>query len=98
AVEAEPAILLQVDEIGRHLRTLGDKSQSHLYNIPTVLMKLFTSAGTPYVGDAYADTKKVKKIYQPHACLYGTTVPQSLYDSLSTESLTDGFLSRTLIF
>lgn len=99
AVETQPAILFQLDEIGRLLRTLGDASRSpHLYHIATVLMKLFTSANTVYVGDAYADPKRNKTIFQPHACLYGTTVPQSLYEGLTTESLTDGFLSRMLVF
>ena len=30
--------------------------------------------------------------------LYGTTVPKSLYEGLTADSVTDGFLSRTLIF
>jgi len=99
AVEKQPAILFQLDEIGRMLKTIGEPSRSpHLYHIATVLMKMFTSAGTVYMGDAYADVKRNKKIYQPHVCLYGTTVPQSLYEGLTTESVTDGFLSRMLVF
>jgi hypothetical protein len=97
-VEQQPSLLLQLDEIGRYLKTLGDSRQSFLYNIITVLMRLFTSSNTIYIGDAYADTKRIKTIYQPHVCVYGTTVSQSLYDSLTTESLTDGFLARTLVF
>jgi len=61
-------------------------------------MKFYTSANTVYLGDAYADTKRNVTINQPHACLYGTTVPESLYEGLTKESLTDGFLSRTFIF
>lgn len=98
AVQAEPSILFQLDEIGRLLKTLGDARQSHLYGIVTALMKLFTSSGSLFIGDAYADAAKVKKIYQPSAVVYGTTVPQSLYEGLTAESLTDGFLSRMLIF
>lgn len=99
AVEAQPAILFQWDEIGRLLKTMGDaRGSPHLYNIGTVLMKLYSSAGTIYLSDAYADRDKNKAINQPHACLYGTTVPRSLYESLSAESITDGFLSRMLIF
>jgi hypothetical protein len=99
AVEKQPAILFQLDEIGRMLKTIGEPSRSpHLYHIATVLMKMFTSSATVYMGDAYADIKQNKKIYQPHVCLYGTTVPQSLYEGLTTESVTDGFLSRMLVF
>lgn len=99
AVEKQPAVLFQLDEIGRILRTLGEPQRApHLYHIATVLMKLFTSSASVYIGDAYADTKRNKTINQPHACLYGTTVPRSLYEGLTTESMTDGFLSRMLVF
>ncbi|GJQ27327.1 MAG: hypothetical protein HBSAPP02_23590 [Phycisphaerae bacterium] len=99
AVEKQPSILFQLDEIGRLLRTIGEPSRSpHLYHIATVLMKLFTSASSVYIGDAYADSKRNKTIDQPNACVYGTTVPKSLYEGLTAESVTDGFLSRMLIF
>ena len=98
AVEQQPAILFQLDEIGRLLRTLAEPGRSpHLYHIATNLMKLFTSAGSVYIGDAYADAKRNKTIHQPHVCLWGTTVPQSLYEGLTAENVTDGFLSRVMI-
>ena len=98
AVEQQPAILFQLDEIGRLLRTLGDASRSpHLFHIATNLMKLYTSAGSLYVGDAYADPKRNKVIRQPHACLYGTTSPRWLYEGLTAESISDGFLSRIML-
>jgi hypothetical protein len=97
-VDEQPEILLQLDEIGRYLRSMNDAKQSFLFNIITVLMRMFTNSGAIYIGDALADTKKVKKIYQPHVCVYGTTVPQAFYEALTVESLTDGFLGRTLIF
>jgi hypothetical protein len=99
AVENQPALLFQLDEIGRLLRTLADPSRSpHLYHIATNLMKLFTSSASVFVGDAYADAKRNKVLHQPHACVYGTTVPQSLFEGLTTENVTDGFLSRVMIF
>lgn len=98
AVEKQPAVLFQLDEIGRMLKTLGDPGRApHLYHIATNLMKLFTSSSSVYVGDAYADPKRNRLIHQPHACVYGTTVPQSLYEGITTESVTDGFLSRVMI-
>ena len=97
-VEQQPAILLQLDEIGRYLKTLGDAKVSHLYNIVTVLMKLFTSSASVFVGDAYADTKQIEKINQPHLCVYGTTTPAAFYESLTPGSISDGFLSRVLVF
>jgi len=99
AIEQQPTLLFQVDEIGRYMRTMGEASKSpHLYNIVTVLMKLFTSSHSVYFSDAYADPKKNKSIIQPHACLYGTTTPETLYAALTSDSLADGFLSRVLLF
>ena len=98
AVEAEPVTLFQFDEIGRLLKTTGDSRQSHLYHVPTVLMRLFSNSRGTYVGDAYADKKKNITIRQPHACIYGTTVPQSFLEGLSAESVSDGFLSRFIVF
>lgn len=98
-VEKQPAVLFQIDEIGRFLQTLNNPGKSpHLYHVTTVLMKLFTSADTVYLGDAYADSEKNKAIDQPNVCLFGTTVPKNLYEGLTVDSVTDGFLSRMLIF
>jgi hypothetical protein len=80
------------------MATLGDTKNAYLYNIITVLMKMFTSSGSIYIGPAYADTKKVRRINQPHAVVFGTTTPDSFYSALTTSSLADGFLSRVLVF
>ena len=98
AVELNPAILFQVDEIGRMLKTIGDARNSYLYNISTALMKLYSSADTVFRGKAYADNKRNAEIDQPCVSLYGLTVPENLYDSLTVENLSDGFLARLMIF
>lgn len=99
AIKHQPAILLQWDEMGRLLATLqGKYAGPHLANVLTSLMKLFTSSDSIYYSDAYADPTKNAKINQPHAVLYGTTVPKNLYENLSEDSISDGFLGRLLIF
>lgn len=99
AVEAQPAVLFQMDEFGRFLRTIGDpKRAPHLYNVLTALMKLYSSADTVYRGKAYADRNRNKVIDQPCVVVYGTTVFEHFYQSLTTESLADGFAARLLVF
>lgn len=99
AVEKCRETLFQVDEIGRYLKTLSHpNSAPHLSQVISVLMMLFTSAETVYVTDSYADTSLKKTIYNPHAVLYGTTVPKSLYEGFTADSVTDGFMSRMLVF
>jgi hypothetical protein len=67
-VEGCPAILLQLDEFGRYLKAQNDGKNAFLYNIVTVLLRMFTSSATTYIGDALADTTKIKRIDQPHVC------------------------------
>ena len=99
AVQGNPSLVFLLDEIGRLIKTMGDpKSAPHLYGIATSLMKLYSSAGSVWKGKAYADDKMNPVIDQPNACLYGTTVPESFYQSMTTENITDGFLSRLLVF
>ena len=99
AVEANPNTLMQIDEIGRLLDTMKNPSKSpHLYNIASVLMQLYSSSDTTWIGDAYADLKKVKRIVQPSLSLYGTCVAERFWDSLTVDNLTDGLLGRLLPF
>jgi len=98
AVELEPSILFQLDEIGRYLKTMGDAREPYLYNIVSVLMCLFTDSASIFRSDAVIDPKRVKTIYSPNACVYGTTTGEAFYNALTIDSLQDGFLSRVLIF
>lgn len=99
ALNHQPVKLFQVDEFGRLLATLSNPGKApHLYNVISVLLKLYTSADSLYIGDAVADAKRVAKIDQPHAVLYCTTVPGNFLSSLQKESLSDGFVGRLLVF
>jgi hypothetical protein len=61
-------------------------------------MQLFSSSGTLWKADAYAESKKVKTIDQPHLCVYGTATPDSFWHSLSTENIGEGLMGRLLVF
>jgi len=97
AVELQPAVLFQIDEIGRLLKTIGDHRHSHLYNIASALIKLYSCAGSVFQGKAYADDKRNTPVHHPCVTLFGCTVPMHLYESLTTASLDDGFLARLLV-
>lgn len=99
SVNSEPAILFQIDEIGHLLATMKNPAKSpHLFNIGSVLMQLYSSSGTLWKADAYADQKKNKAINQPHAVVYGTGVPDGFWDNLTAEAVRDGLLGRMLCF
>ena len=96
----QPSMVWLIDEIGRWLRGIsaaGDKA-THLSGIVTNFMKFYTSSHSVYLGDAYADVAKRVEIHQPNVVLFGTTVPESLYQGLTADSVADGFLSRVLLW
>lgn len=97
AMYRSPVNLFQIDELGRILKTLTKSDKTHLYNIPTILMQLYSSADTLFLGKEYAGGER-KDIEQPCACLYGTTVPVHFFKALTQDDAEDGFLARMLIF
>ncbi|QYK49102.1 MAG: DUF3987 domain-containing protein [Phycisphaeraceae bacterium] len=99
AIVLQPALLFQMDEFGRFLRTTGDARKSpHLHNVVTLFLRLYSSADGVVKSKAYADTKRNQTVDQPCVVLYGTTVPENFYESLTAESLRDGFMARLLVF
>jgi hypothetical protein len=99
AVDERPAILMQIDEFGRFLRTIGDASRNpHAFNIVSVLMKMYSSADHYYFGKAYVDSSRNKRIEQPCVTLYATTAPEHFRRALSPDAMADGFLARLLVF
>jgi len=96
-VSTHPVRLFLLDEIGRLLLTMRDPKASHLYNIGTVLMQMYSSANTTWIGDAYADQSKTKTIDQPAVSVFGTSVPGSFYRGLSIDNISDGLLGRMLL-
>jgi hypothetical protein len=98
-VAEKGAVIYLVDEIGKWLRGVAQAKQSPwLTSIISNLMKLFTGASSSMTTDDCADTSKIKVVQQPHCCLYGSTVPESFFESLTQESVEDGWLSRLLVF
>lgn len=99
AIRDNPAILLQIDEIGRLLATTnGARAPAHLSNIITELLRMYSSSRGWWRPSAYADAKKNPLIYCPHGVVYGTATPDTFWPSMTVEALGEGFLGRCLIF
>lgn len=101
ALRAQPSLLFQFDEFGHMMRNFSGKNASaYARSVPQVLMKLFSSAGSVYLGKQYANANERPRedIQQPNACIYGTTVPERFFDSLTRDEVLDGFLGRLLVF
>ncbi len=98
ALSAKLSALFQFDEIGRLLRANSGKgADPHGQGIKTKLLTLYSSSGTIYQPDGYVDEKRNIVLNQPNCVLYGSTVPESLFEGLTKEGMSDGFISRLLI-
>lgn len=96
--ERDGRCLLLWDEIGQEIRAMcSDYSSPHRAGIMTVFTEAFSSAGRVLQGQQLASINRAS-INQPCLCVYGTTVPERFFESLSAESVIDGFLSRWLVF
>jgi len=98
AISENPGCLLQIDEIGKLLTVVNQSGASagHLYNIQTLMLRLYSSVGSIYKGKAYGDKRKNVEVYMPCPVIYGSTVPDSFWGSMSSESISDGFLARLI--
>ena len=95
----QPAMLLLFDEIGFMLRAIKSGGMSYLAALVPLLMKLESTAGSTYLGKAYADKSRERvRIEQPCVSLFGTTVPSRYYQALTPDQVIDGFISRLIVF
>jgi hypothetical protein len=90
--------LFQLDEVGHLAMAMQDRGSPHLVQISAVLMQLFSSADSEWISDAYGDRNKVKRLLYPHAVVYGTSVPEGFWESLTEDNLKGGLIGRCLVF
>jgi hypothetical protein len=100
ALEVKPCVVFLLDEIGEFLDNIKNSRHSPwLRNIIPELLMLYSLAQSPNVRlGGYADPKKAIDVKYPHVCLFGTSVPKSVFGSMTMDSVTGGFLGRLLIF
>ena len=98
-LQEQPACLMQLDEFGRMLATMTQGQQSHKTEIPTDLLKIYTSSARVEIsGRAYANRDNTPRINFPHLVINGTTTSAALWDSIQTQQVHDGLLGRCQIF
>jgi hypothetical protein len=101
ALGANPACLYMIDEIGHFLGIQGDKhAPAYIKAIIPIFLRVYSCSEGIYRKKTYADSDRNKDpiIEQPCLSIYGTTVPGNLYDSIQREQMSNGLLSRFLVF
>ncbi len=102
ALGREPNSLFLFDKFGMMLKVINDpRAAGHQKEIASMLMKMFSSSGSNYIGKVYA-TQTVNNVNNrvdiPHPCLslYATTTGEKLDEALRSGDASSGFLNRFL--
>jgi hypothetical protein len=97
-VSRQPATLFLWDEFGHKLVQIKSGADHHLAQVVSLLMKIYSSAGSVYLGREYADNDKQRVITQPCCCVYATSTKERFTSGIAPIELQDGWLSRCLVF
>lgn len=101
-LSVQPSCLALLDEFGRTIRIIGsEKAPAHLQQLATMLMELTGSADSFIIEKRRAEhggDNLPRIVTAPNLAIYATTVPGRLYQGLTMDEITDGFLPRWLAF
>lgn len=103
-LKREPRMCLTIDEAGHFFGGVSDPAAkgSALGSIKPCLLELWSTAGGRWKGKQRVprDGKEATPVVidNPHLCLYATTQPQILFESMNRSDLRDGWLARNLFF
>jgi hypothetical protein len=99
AMAKYPARLMLIDEFGRYVRFARASQQAPwAQEILDNLLKLYSAGRGKWSGANYADSRKDIEVDRPSLSLFGTSVPDNLWDNLTIDAARDGLLSRMLLF
>ena len=99
-IEQHPIRLFQIDEIADLLTTMNSSGRvaPYLATVSPLLKQLYSSSGQVFNWAALAGDEEDQVIAFPYCVIYGTTVVQGFWDSITPNQITDGLLSRFSIF
>ena len=97
-ISRTPATLFLWDEIGHLLAHIRSGTSRNHAQVVSLLMKLYSAAGSMYLGREYAEKERQRSIIQPCCCIYGTSTPDRFTSGITPDELQDGWLSRCLVF
>ena len=94
-----PNVYLFKDEVWEMLEsTRGSNANSHIRELVSVIMSLYSKGNSIYGGKAYAKTDdNIDPIANPFVNFVGATTPVSFAGALSQSQVDDGFLNRLIV-
>jgi len=104
-LDAFPARLMLLDEVGHYIANVksAGPSNGHLKTVMPMLTKAWSAASGALEGktrgrDTNGKWNPPKSIIAPCVCIYGTTVPDILFNSMGFEDFADGSVPRFISF
>ncbi|MEZ4651963.1 MAG: bifunctional DNA primase/polymerase [Candidatus Eisenbacteria bacterium] len=97
ALNAEPSLLFQTDEIDGMLQSINKGRDARWEAIMNTLLTFYSSASSVFPMRKKAGKEAAGAINQPCLVLFGTAIPRHYYAALSERMLTNGFFARMLI-
>ncbi len=101
ALQEYPIKTYLIDEFGLVLDSITNKkAPGYKSEIKTVLMDLYSAAGSMFLGTDYADRKvnPTTPIKEPCLTLYGMATHGTFFKALSSADTSSGLLARFLVF
>lgn len=97
ALFADPAMLIQTDEIDGMLQAINKSRDARHESMMTTLLTLYSASNSIYPMRRKAGKEHPGVIQQPCLVIFGTAIPNHYYEALSERMLTNGFFARMLI-
>ncbi len=97
AVQCQPNILFQTDEIDSMLQCVANSRESRWKTVMSTLLTLYTSSASIFYTRKRAGKEPPCPVHQPSLSLLGSAIPKNYYGALSEHLLTNGFLGRSII-
>jgi hypothetical protein len=99
AIIKQPNQVMLLDEISYLIgATHNTRAGLHIVNVTSTLLKLYSSSRTRFKGKSYADTDKIQSVDQPCVSIFGCSTPAGLFSALSSKDVSNGLLSRFVLF
>lgn len=97
SLKANPSQLIIWDELGMALSALAKSQNSHMANVLSMMMELYSAAGTKFIGKQYATIDRID-VKEPYLNVLGASTSIRFFGALNEDWVHDGYLSRWLIF
>ena len=98
ALEKQPVLFVPIDEMGKLLSAINNP-RGVLKDAVSMLLELYSESQSFTKGGMYANTKERETtlIYNPCLSFFGVATPGTFWESLTSQSVADGFLPRMIL-